>query len=68
MAQSKGIEIHGISHNNKLLRLRLLLMKIRKPTTGIKVNAGIFVNMAKPRNIPEIRGNQKSFEWLLGTV
>jgi hypothetical protein len=28
-------------------------MYTRKPTSGIMVNAGIFVNIANPKNVPE---------------
>ena len=40
-----------------------LFVKIIKPTTGIMVNVGIFVNTASPKSIPDIKkpaANQKS--------
>jgi hypothetical protein len=33
----------------------LLFVKIIKPTNGIMVNVGIFVNIASPKNMPDIR-------------
>ena len=55
--QSNGIMITGANHIPRVLILFLLLVlvdvNIRYATSGIIVNAGILVNMANPRNIPD---------------
>ena len=57
--QSNGIMITGANHIPRVLILFLLLVlvdvNIRYATSGIIVNAGILVNMANPRNIPDKR-------------
>ena len=53
----KGIKITGIIHNPSALKLLLLFVNTIKPTSGIKVMAGTFVNIVNPRKIPEDRSN-----------
>jgi hypothetical protein len=42
-----------MNHTPSNLKLLLEFLKIIKPTRGTKVKAGIFVKIARPRNIPE---------------
>jgi hypothetical protein len=53
VGQINGIKMTGISHKPTILRFLLLFIKIRKATNGIIVTIGIFVNMAKPNEIPD---------------
>src|SRR5574337_197405 len=50
-----GIKITGINHKAIILKRLLLAKKTMLPTSGIMVNAGTFVNMASPKNIPEAK-------------
>jgi hypothetical protein len=55
IGQIAGIKITGISHSPVYLKflLLLLLAVIINTINGIMVNAGIFVKIARPKNIPE---------------
>jgi hypothetical protein len=57
IGQISGIKITGVSHKKKVFRRLpsvLLLARIRYPAGSTIVNAGIFVNIASPKNMPEI--------------
>jgi hypothetical protein len=53
--QINGIKVTGISHKPTIFLLLPALLKIRKPTTGIIKRIGIFVNIAKPNEIPDAK-------------
>ena len=56
------MRITGISHSPtafrfliRLVLLPLTVLNMRYPTNGIMQNAGTFVKIARPRNIPDIK-------------
>jgi hypothetical protein len=53
IGQIAGIIITGTSHKQKIFQFLLLFVNIRNPTKGIKVKAGILVNMDSPKKAPE---------------
>ena len=61
--QIRGIKITGTNQSPRYFKLCLFIEKIKKATNGMNKNAGIFVKIAIPRNIPD-KMEVVNFSWL----